>query len=115
MHFENRCTAYSFYTFVSLAKFANSFLVPTLSNATSSSVSFAIGVAETMGISPYPLLVAVMFAASASFATPIGYQTNTFVYGAGGYKFRDFLIVGLPLNCIMFAVAMVAIPMFWEF
>ncbi len=75
----------------------------------------AIGVAQTMGISPYPLLVAVMFAASASFATPIGYQTNTFVYGAGGYKFRDFLIVGLPLNCIMFAVAMVAIPMFWEF
>lgn len=48
MHFENGCTAYSFYTFVSLAKFANSFLVPTLSNATSSSVSFAIGVAETM-------------------------------------------------------------------
>jgi di/tricarboxylate transporter len=74
-----------------------------------------IGVTTTMGLNPVPFLVAVMFGASASFATPIGYQTNTFVYGAGGYKFRDFLVVGAPLNVIMFAVAMYAIPKFWSF
>ncbi len=74
-----------------------------------------IGVASSMGVNPEPFLVAVMFGASASFATPIGYQTNTFVYGAGGYKFRDFLVIGVPMNVIMFAVAIYVIPMFWEF
>jgi len=74
-----------------------------------------IGIAASLGLDPKPFLVAVMFAASASFTTPIGYQTNTFVYGAGGYKFRDFVVVGLPLNIIMFTVAMYAIPKFFEF
>jgi di/tricarboxylate transporter len=73
----------------------------------------AIGVAASLGLDPKPFLVAVMFGASASFATPIGYQTNTFVYAAGGYKFRDFLVVGLPMNIIMFFVAMIVIPLFW--
>jgi di/tricarboxylate transporter len=58
-------------------------------------------------------VVAVMFAASASFATPIGYQTNTFVYGAGGYRFLDFTRIGLPLNIILWAVASFVIPLFW--
>ncbi|MDX1581834.1 MAG: SLC13 family permease, partial [Alphaproteobacteria bacterium] len=60
-----------------------------------------IGLAEQMGVDPRPFVVAVMFAASASFATPLGYQTNTFVYGAGNYRFSDFIRVGLPLNVIM--------------
>lgn len=73
----------------------------------------AIGLAEQLGVDPRPFVVAVMFAASASFATPIGYQTNTFVYGAGGYRFGDFLRIGVPLNILMWAAATVVIPMFW--
>ncbi|HPF21968.1 MAG: SLC13 family permease [Hyphomonas sp.] len=73
----------------------------------------AIGIAESLGVDPRPFVVAIMFAASASFATPIGYQTNTLVYTAGGYKFSDFLKIGVPLNLVMFAVGMWVIPIFW--
>ncbi len=73
----------------------------------------AIGLAQQMGVDPRPFVVAVMFAASASFATPIGYQTNTLVYTAGGYRFTDFLKIGLPLNCVMLIVSVLVIPVFW--
>lgn len=75
----------------------------------------AIGMATTLGLDPRPFIVAIMFATSASFATPIGYQTNTFVYAAGGYKFKDFLKIGIPMNIIMWIVAIIVIPMFWSF
>jgi di/tricarboxylate transporter len=74
-----------------------------------------ISLAETMGLSPRPFIVAVMFAASASFCTPIGYQTNTYVFGAGGYKFSDFARIGVPLNLVLFSSATVLIPYFWPF
>ncbi|WP_206711202.1 SLC13 family permease [Aquisalinus flavus] len=73
----------------------------------------AIALAEGLGVDARPFVVAVMFAASASFLTPIGYQTNTLVYNAGGYRFTDYLRLGLPLSLAMFIVAMVMIPLIW--
>ncbi len=73
----------------------------------------AIGLADAMGIDARPLVVAVMVAASASFATPIGYQTNTLVYGPGGYRFTDFMRVGIPLNLTVGMLASFLIPMIW--
>ena len=74
----------------------------------------AISVAQAMDLDARPLGVAVMFAASASFSTPIGYQTNTYIYGAGGYKFTDFTRVGIPLTIILWAVSVILIPMMWS-
>jgi di/tricarboxylate transporter len=73
----------------------------------------AIGLAEDLAVDPRPFVVAVMFAASASFATPIGYQTNTFVYTAGGYRFIDFVKIGLPLSVILWLTATFVIPLYW--
>jgi len=73
----------------------------------------AIGLADAIGIDARPLVVAVMVAASASFATPIGYQTNTLVYGPGGYRFTDFMKVGIPLNLSIGLLASVVIPFIW--
>jgi di/tricarboxylate transporter len=72
-----------------------------------------IGVAQQTGIDPRPLVVAVMLGASASFATPIGYQTNTYVYNIGNYRFGDFLRIGVPMNLLMLAVAVTVIPLLW--
>lgn len=68
-----------------------------------------IGLAHQLGIDPRPLIVAVMFAASASFATPIGYQTNTLVYAAADYRFADFMRIGIPMNLVVGVAASLAI------
>ena len=73
----------------------------------------AIALAHATGVDPRPLVVAVMIAASACFATPIGYQTNMLVYGPGGYKFTDFMKVGIPLNLSLGIVVCLTIPLIW--
>ncbi|MFT7596011.1 MAG: di/tricarboxylate transporter, partial [Paracoccaceae bacterium] len=73
----------------------------------------AIGLAVSLGVDPRPLVIAVMVAASATFATPISYQTNMMVYGPGGYRFTDFLRVGIPLNLSIGVLASALIPFFW--
>lgn len=78
-------------------------------------IPIAISLAINLGLDPRPFVIATCIASSASFATPIGYQTNTYVYGAGGYRFTDFTKIGLPLNAICFVIATIFIPMIWEF
>ncbi|MGC3936230.1 SLC13 family permease [Roseobacter sp. EG26] len=73
----------------------------------------AIGLATALGLDPRPLVVAVMIAASCAFATPIGYQTNTLVYGPGGYKFTDFMRLGIPLNLSTALIVSMIIPLIW--
>ena len=75
----------------------------------------AISAAQGMGIDAKPFIIAVCFGASACFATPIGYQTNLLVYGPGGYRFSDYLKLGMPLNLLVLIMGSVFIPMIWPF
>ncbi|QAY76516.1 SLC13 family permease [Sphingosinicella sp. BN140058] len=96
---------------------ATMILTELLSNATVAVLvtPIAVALAESLGVSPRPFLVAVMMAGSAAFATPFGYQTNVIVYQMGGYRYLDFVRVGLPLNLLTFAVAIGAISIFFPF
>lgn len=78
-------------------------------------VAIAVSVAHALHVSPIPFVVATAFAAATSFATPVGYPTNTMVYNAGGYRFTDFLKVGIPLIVLFCAISMVLIPRYWPF
>jgi di/tricarboxylate transporter len=93
------------------------FATELLSNATVAVLMTPIAVAlsESLGVDARPFLVAVMMAASAAFATPFGYQTNVLVYNMAGYRYMDFVRVGLPLNLVTWAAAMAAIPSFFPF
>lgn len=76
---------------------------------------FCLATANQFDVSPYPFLVVLMLSASASFVTPIGYQTNMMVFGPGGYRFSDFLKVGLPINLLLMGVALLVVPYWWPF
>lgn len=92
-------------------------LTELLSNATVAVLvtPVAVALAESLAVSPRPFLVAVMMAASAAFATPFGYQTNVIVYQMAGYRYMDFVRVGLPLNILTATVAIMTIPTFFPF
>jgi di/tricarboxylate transporter len=75
----------------------------------------AMSAAERLAVSPMPFIICVMIAASASFSTPIGYQTNLMVYGPGGYRFSDYLRIGVPLNILLGIVAVGLAPLIWPF
>ncbi|HEX8415856.1 MAG TPA: SLC13 family permease, partial [Sphingomicrobium sp.] len=92
-------------------------LTELLSNATVAVLvtPIAVALAESLGVSPRPFLVAVMMAGSAAFATPFGYQTNVIVYQMGRYSYMDFVRVGLPLNLLTWVVAIIAIRIAFPF
>jgi di/tricarboxylate transporter len=75
----------------------------------------AVATAQGLGVDAKPFIMGVVFGASACFATPIGYQTNLLVYGPGGYRFSDFLKLGIPLNLLVLVGATALIPLFWPF
>jgi di/tricarboxylate transporter len=102
---------------LSLLYGATLFLTEILSNAAVAVLvtPIAVALAESMGVSARPFLVAVMMAASAAFATPFGYQTNVLVYQVGGYSYLDFVKIGVPLNLLTWLVGALLIPVFFPF
>jgi di/tricarboxylate transporter len=88
-----------------------------MSNNAAAVLMFPIGLATaaTLNVSYMPFAIAIMFAASLGFSTPLGYQTHLMVYGPGGYRFTDFLRMGIPLDLLMGAIAVTLIPLFWPF
>jgi di/tricarboxylate transporter len=75
----------------------------------------ALNTANDLQVSPYPLLMAVAVSASAAFLSPVGHSANIMVMGPGGYRFSDYLKVGLPLTVVVLLVVIVAVPFFWPF
>jgi di/tricarboxylate transporter len=92
-----------------------SLLTETITNNAAAVIMLPIvlAVSSALGLNPEPFVIAVMMAASASFATPLGYQTNLMVYGPGGYRFSDFLRIGIPMNIVVGAATIGAIIVFW--
>ena len=94
-----------------------SLLTELITNNAAAALMFpiALSVAQTLGVSYMPFVIAIMISASASFSTPIGYQTNLMVYGPGGYKFTDFMRIGIPLNLLFWIMTVFIAPLFYPF
>jgi len=94
-----------------------SIMTDTMTNAAAAVLlaPIAISTAEQIGVDPRPFLMAITFAASTGFSTPVGYQTNTMLYNPGGYKYTDFLRTGVPLSILFWILSVIFIPRFWAF
>ena len=105
------------FVMVSLIYLITTILTEVSSNAATAILMtpIALVVSAKLGLDPRPFIFSICFAASASFITPIGYQTNLMVYGPGGYKFTDYIKTGLPLALILWIIATIFIPIFWPF
>ncbi len=109
--------AFAPYVMLALVYLTTMLMTETLSNNATVVLMapIALSLGDTLGVDPRPFVIATCIAASASFSTPIGYQTNTYVYGVGGYRFADFAKVGVPLNLLYFVASVLLIPWIWGF
>ncbi|MDR8391967.1 SLC13 family permease [Aliifodinibius sp. S!AR15-10] len=105
------------YFFLATTYLATTLLTEIINNNTAAVLIFpiAISIAASLQLNYEPFVIVIMMAGSASFATPIGYQTNLMVYGPGGYKFTDFAKIGLPLNVIVGIITVLLVPLVWPF
>jgi di/tricarboxylate transporter len=92
-------------------------LTELLTNNTAAVLAFpiAMATATNLGANPMPFIIAVMIAASCGFATPLGYQTHLMVFGPGGYHFRDYLRIGIPLDILFLVLTVLLVPFIWPF
>jgi len=111
-----RGSNFGIYIILAALFFITNIFTELITNNAAAALAFplALAVSEELGANPMPFVLCVCFAASSAFSTPIGYQTNLIVQGAGGYKFKDFMRVGLPMNLIVFILTVLLIPVFYD-
>lgn len=109
-------SSYGIYVILAALFLITNIFTELITNNAAAALAFplALSVAEKLGTNPMPFVVCICFAASSAFSTPIGYQTNLIVQGVGGYKFTDFVKVGLPMNIIVFLLSVLLIPLFYH-
>jgi len=108
-------SSYGIYIILAALFLITNIFTELITNNAAAALAFplALAVSDRLGVNPMPFVICICFAASSSFSTPIGYQTNLIVQGIGGYKFKDFVKVGLPLNIIIFLMSVFLIPLFY--
>ena len=108
-------SSYGIYIILAALFLITNIFTELITNNAAAALAFplALAVSERLGVNPMPFVVCICFAASSSFCTPIGYQTNLIVQGIGGYKFKDFARVGIPMNIIVFLLSVFLIPLFY--